>query len=82
MSILRNAILVFAVAGALNVAQANCGSCGASKEAEHSHEHAACTKCAHAKACTAEDCADKAHKAACTCAKKGGDEAEKKDTDA
>ena len=80
MSILRNAILIFAVAGALNVAQANCGSCGTSKAAEKGHDHAACAKCTHEAACSAEDCADAAHKAACACAKEDGEKAAKKDT--
>lgn len=73
MTVLQKMIVVLAVGFAMglsvNVAQANCGSCGAHKEHKHDHgeKKEGCVKCAHKKVCQGEGCTDEACKAECTC---------------
>ena len=73
MGTLKKSLVVlavaFAVAGTVSPVLAGCGSCGAEKKHKHEHKVEACVKCEHAKACSAQDCDNAAHEAACTCVK-------------
>lgn len=74
------AVVGLGLAALPQLANAGCGKCGSDAEhthegdAGHSHEgeaehKAACAHCEHGKVCTATDCTDAAHQAACTCPK-------------